>query len=125
MNALVIDDSRGARILLSKILTQFGFVIHDEPLATKALSHLEHTDTSYDIAFVDVFMPEMNGIEFVRHVRSNSKYDQMFLLMVTSDASESRMMEAMEAGADEYLIKPVDKQALRAKLEFLGFTFRS
>ena len=125
MKALVIDDSRGARILLTKILQNFGFEVHDEPLATSALSHLAGDSASYDIAFVDVFMPEMNGIEFVRRVRDNPLYDQMFLLMVTSDASEGRMMEAMEAGADEYLIKPVDKQALKVKLEFLGFTFRT
>ena len=125
MKALVVDDSRGARILLSKILIKFGFDIHDEPLAVSALQHLETESQTYDIAFVDVFMPEMNGIEFVRAVRQKPELDQMFLLMVTSDASEGRMIEAMEAGADEYLIKPVDEQALKLKLEFLGFTFAS
>jgi two-component system chemotaxis response regulator CheY len=65
----------------------------------------------------------MNGIEFVREVRSDPKWDQMFLFMVTSDSSEGRMMEAMEAGADEYFLKPVHEQALKGKLELLGFEF--
>ncbi len=125
MNALVIDDSRGARIMLSKHLTGYGFTIHQEPRATTALTHLQSSNTTYDIAFVDVFMPEMNGIEFVREIRKNEDYDQMFLFMVTSDASEARMREAMEAGADEYFIKPVDPSALLVKLEMLGFKFSS
>jgi len=122
MKALVIDDSRGARRLIARCLLKLGFEVHDEPLATLALKHLEEGH-EYDIALVDVNMPEMNGIEFVRIVRQEEKWDQMFLFMVTSDASERRMMEAMEAGADEYFLKPVQADALQAKLELLGFEF--
>ena len=68
-------------------------------------------------------MPEMNGIEFGREVRADSRWDQMFLFMVTSDSSEGRMIEAMEAGADEYFLKPVHEVALKQKLELLGFEF--
>lgn len=122
MKALVIDDSRGARRLVTRCLLKLGFEVHDEPLATTALKHLDEGH-EYDIALVDVNMPEMNGIEFVRVVRQSVKWDQMFLFMVTSDASERRMMEAMEAGADEYFLKPVKADALQAKLELLGFEF--
>ena len=122
MKALVIDDSRATRRLITRLLTKFGFETHDEPLATTALAHL-NDGHEYDIALVDVNMPEMNGIEFVRTVREDSKWDQMFLFMVTSDSSESRMMEAMEAGADEYFLKPVREDALKSKLELLGFEF--
>ena len=125
MKALVIDDSRGARIMISKHLTGYGFSIHQEPRATTALEHLRTSKIMYDIAFVDVFMPEMNGIEFVREIRKKEEYDEMFLFMVTSDASEARMREAMEAGADEYFIKPVEPSALLVKLEMLGFKFSS
>ena len=122
MKALVIDDSRATRRLITRLLTKFGFETHDEPLATTALAHL-NDGHEYDIALVDVNMPEMNGIEFVRTVREDSKWDQMFLFMVTSDSSESRMMEAMDAGADEYFLKPVREDALKSKLELLGFEF--
>ena len=122
MKALVIDDSTGARKLVARVLHSLGFVVHDEPLATTALVHLQQGN-EYDIALVDVNMPEMNGIEFVRAVRANSNWDQMFLFMVTSDSSETRMIEAMEAGADEYFLKPVKSDALQSKLELLGFQF--
>ena len=122
MKALVIDDSRATRRLITRLLTKFGFETHDEPLATTALAHL-NADHEYDIALVDVNMPEMNGIEFVRAVRQEPKWDQMFLFMVTSDSSEGRMIEAMEAGADEYFLKPVREDALKSKLELLGFEF--
>lgn len=122
MKALVIDDSRGARKLVSRVLLGLGFTVHDEPLATLALAHIKEGH-EYDIALVDVNMPEMNGIEFVREVRSNPNWDQMFLFMVTSDSSETRMIEAMEAGADEYFLKPVKADALQSKLELLGFEF--
>ena len=56
-------------------------------------------------------------------VRANSNWDQMFLFMVTSDSSETRMIEAMNAGADEYFLKPVKSDALQSKLELLGFQF--
>lgn len=122
MKALVIDDSRATRRLITRLLTKFGFEAHDEPLATTALAHL-NAGHEYDIALVDVNMPEMNGIEFVRAVRQDTKWDQMFLFMVTSDSSETRMVEAIEAGADEYFLKPVREDALKSKLELLGFEF--
>jgi len=122
MKALVIDDSRGARKLVTRVLVGLGFTVHDEPLATSALRHLQEGH-EYDIALVDVNMPEMNGIEFVRAVRANPDWEQMFLFMVTSDSSEARMIEAIESGADEYFLKPVKADALQSKLELLGFEF--
>ena len=122
MKALVIDDSRATRRLIRRLLSKFGFTVHDEPLATTSLVHLKEGN-EYDIALVDINMPEMNGIEFVREVRADSRWDQMFLFMVTSDSSEGRMIEAMEAGADEYFLKPVHEIALKQKLELLGFEF--
>lgn len=122
MKALVVDDSRGARRLLMRYLSELDIETHDESLATTALEHLREGH-EYDVALVNVNMPEMNGIEFIQIVRQNMKWDKMLLFIVTSEASPRRMREAMEAGADEYFLKPIKKEPLQAKLESLGFEF--
>lgn len=62
----------------------------------------------------------MNGLEFIRAVRQQPCYNGMKLLVVTSEAEVSQMVEALTAGADEYLMKPFSSEALACKLEMMG-----
>ncbi len=77
---------------------------------------------SPDLALVDWNMPEMNGLEFVRSVRANSRFDHVPLMMVTTETDMERVSSALEAGANEYVMKPFTKDVILEKLQLLGMT---
>ncbi|MDH5491661.1 MAG: response regulator [Myxococcales bacterium] len=122
MRALVVDDSRAMRRILSKILREVGF---DEVLEAghglEALDVLREHGTQ-DLALVDWNMPEMTGYDFVRLVRTQRIYDPMRLMMVTTESETERVVAALEAGADEYVMKPFSSDIIREKLELLGIS---
>ena len=64
-------------------------------------------------------MPEMNGLEFIKAVRSNRVYDPVRIMMVTTETEQEQVIRALEAGANEYLMKPFTKEILVAKLGLL------
>lgn len=116
MQALVVDDSRAMRMVLRRMLADCGFGSVAE--ASNGLEALDLIDTGIrpSVAFVDWNMPEMTGIEFLREVRSRLDRDALRVVMVSSEASSERIGEALESGADEYLVKPFDSAALAEKL---------
>jgi two-component system chemotaxis response regulator CheY len=72
-----------------------------------------------ELLLVDWNMPEMNGIDFIREVRANHSFDGVRILMVTSESQTEQVTQALNAGADEYLMKPFSKEVLIAKLNLL------
>ena len=75
---------------------------------------------SADLLPVDWNMPEMNGLEFVKAVRALEEHKDVPLIMVTTETETSQMMKALEAGANEYLMKPFEKEALIEKIALVG-----
>jgi two-component system chemotaxis response regulator CheY len=73
-----------------------------------------------DVVFVDWNMPEMTGIEFVRHARKEPRYTPTRIVMITSENEVSYVSEALEAGANEYLMKPFTQEGLIEKMAMLG-----
>jgi two-component system chemotaxis response regulator CheY len=69
---------------------------------------------------VDWNMPEMNGLEFIKHVRSQAGLAGVRLVMVTTETEIEQMSRALEAGADEYIMKPFTTEAIQEKLRLLG-----
>jgi two-component system chemotaxis response regulator CheY len=120
MKALVIDDSKAMRMILKKMLTEMGFEVSEAENGLAALGVLE-AEPRPDLVLVDWNMPEMNGYEFVRAVRSRPEYDDMKLVMVTSEAQADGIDRVVEAGADEYVTKPFTRESLAEKLGLLGF----
>ena len=74
-----------------------------------------------DLVRVDWNMPKMNGFEFVRSVRSNPAYDNVRLMMVTTEITMGQVSKALEAGANEYVMKPFTKDVILEKLKLIGF----
>lgn len=120
MRALVIDDSRAMRSLLSHMFTGFGFEIVEAGDGLEALQRLQDGG-SFDIALVDWNMPHMNGFEFVKAVRNQDIYRSLKLMMVTTEVEMSQVIKAIEAGAHEYVMKPFTKEIMADKLKMLGF----
>ena len=69
-------------------------------------------------------MPEMNGLEFIEIIRSNPNYDELKLVMVTTETEPTRMARALMAGVDEFVMKPFTSEILVEKLQLIGVTAR-
>jgi two-component system chemotaxis response regulator CheY len=119
MNALVIDDSKTMRTILRGILTSLGFNVLEAADGREAVAQMELA-TDIVLALVDWNMPVMNGFEFVQEIRSCQAYDSTKLMMVTTEAEMENVIAALEAGADEYLMKPFTQDSVVAKLGILG-----
>jgi two-component system, chemotaxis family, chemotaxis protein CheY len=118
MRALVIDDSRTVRIIIGKILREMGMEVCEAGNGLEALEQLKQ-NPDVELLLVDWNMPEMNGFDFLRAVRSQRAYDAVRILMVTSEAQSEQVIMALNAGANEYLMKPFSKDVLMAKLNLL------
>lgn len=119
MKALVIDDSRAMRRIVSGILGGFGFETLEAGDGQQALDVLAE-EPEVDLACIDWNMPVMDGLEFVSAVRAQRHRRGMTLMMVTTESEQSQIVKALAAGAHEYLIKPFTPDAMRGKLELLG-----
>lgn len=118
-DALVIDDSKTMRMILSRILTSLGYTVHQAVDGRDGLDQLAAND-GIGLALVDWNMPVMDGIEFVRNLRESDRHRHVRVMMVSSEADRSRIEAALEAGADEYAMKPFDVETIRTKLELIG-----
>lgn len=119
MKALVIDDSRTMRRIISAVLQTLGFETVEAADGRAALDVLE-SGTEVDLACIDWNMPVMNGLEFVVAVRENRRWRDVTLMMVTTESEHDQIVRALAAGAHEYLIKPFTPDAIRDKLQLLG-----
>lgn len=118
MRALIVDDSRFIRNYLRSMLEERGVECVDAENGQLALAALAHGPC--ELALVDVNMPVMGGLEFVKTVRGNSLMAGLKILMVTAETEHTSIEAALEAGADEYLMKPFDEAALMDKLQMIG-----
>jgi len=119
MRAIVVDDSKAMRVLLGRILADLGFEVTEAANGREAIERLRETGVP-DLALVDWNMPEMSGVDFVRAVRAEPGYDDLRIIMVTTETEMSRVVKALGAGANEYIMKPFDKDAIREKLQLVG-----
>ena len=122
MRALVIDDSKSIRMVLLKILEEIGFENNVE--AKDGLEALEMLKSQgpFDVALVDWNMPEMNGFKFVSEVRKDMDYDNIKLMMVTTETETTQVVRALKAGANEYVMKPFTKDVIIEKLSLMGLS---
>lgn len=119
MQALVIDDSRAVRLLIGDILRAQGFEVVTAGHGQEGLDRLqEHPDIR--LALVDWNMPVMDGLEFIQAVRKVRSWDEVRLVMVTTETESEQVQRAITAGADEYVMKPFTAEVLVAKLSLLG-----
>ena len=101
---------------------RLSFVTTEAGDGREALGTLVRNDprAPFDVALVDWEMPLMSGLEFVQAVRRNPDFAELKLLMVTTLNSMDRVAEALQSGANDFLMKPVTKEMLEEKLQILG-----
>ncbi len=110
------------RRLLAYLAREESFAATEAADGLEALNILVRNDPRepFEVALVDWEMPLMNGLEFIEAVRRNRDFAGLKLVMVTTLNSTERVAEALKAGANEFLMKPVSREMLLAKLQILG-----
>ena len=110
------------RTFLAFVARELSFATAEAADGREALHTLLHNDPRepFDVAVVDWEMPLMTGLEFVQAVRRNHDFAALKILMVTTLNSMDRVAEALQAGANDFLMKPVTKEMLEEKLQILG-----
>jgi two-component system chemotaxis response regulator CheY len=120
MDVLIIDDSSTIRMILRRFLGKMGCQVVEAENGREGLVRLREMKHA-DLVLVDWNMPEMNGLDFVRAVRAERAYDSLPVVMVTTNAQLENVSEALEAGADEYVMKPFTLDVIREKLGIIRF----
>ena len=118
--ALVVDDSRTIRMIIRRILVELGYEVCEASNGREALDVLKAEEAAVDLVLADWNMPEMNGLELVKQLRRIPEYLSMKVIMVTTETEIAQMVSALEAGANEYVMKPFTKDILKEKLELVG-----
>jgi two-component system, chemotaxis family, chemotaxis protein CheY len=121
MRALVVDDSATIRHVLSQLLGSLGMDVDCCTGGAEALEYLASAKTA-DLLLLDWNMPDITGLDLVKAVREQIRYRYSKIMMVTSETDVELMKFALDAGADEYLMKPVNRENLTMKLGLLGLT---
>ena len=115
---LIVDDSRVIRKVSSKIARSLGYVPTEAQDGEEALARCKQSMP--DLVLTDWNMPEMDGLEFVRQLRAIPTPKRPTIVFCTSKGEATDIHEGIAAGADDYIVKPFDEAALRAKLEQVG-----
>ena len=122
MRALIVDDSRFVRGFLRGLLEERGIECTEAADGQAGLDQLNaqaQAGTPADLALLDWNMPVMDGLEMLKRLRAEG-FAAMKVLMITTEAENDFIVRALDAGADEYLMKPFDEEALSGKLAMLG-----
>lgn len=115
---LVVDDSRAIREIEKRYLEELGFEVFEAQNGEEALKVLEE-NPDIKLILLDWHMPIMNGYECLLRIRSNPKWVDLKVMMVTTENQQRNVVEAIRAGANEYLMKPFDKEMLEVKIRYL------
>jgi DNA-binding response OmpR family regulator len=115
MQALIADDDRIAREILGRSLRQWGFDVAIAADGAEAWRHLAAAPGP-TLAILDWMMPEIDGPSLCRRVRAEMPAANMYLMLLTALESRRDVVAGLEAGADDYIVKPFDPDELRARV---------
>ena len=119
LRVLVVDDMSVSRQILLQMLEQIGVAtVNTAPSGPAALTSL--TQKPADVVIADLHMPEMDGLELLRHLRNDRRSCKIGFVMTSGDDSNEKITEAWQDGLDRFLPKPFDKQRLIACLESIS-----
>ena len=117
-NCLVVDDSRTIRIVARRILESLNFEIREAADGAEALQRC--AESMPDAILLDWNMPVMDGLSFLRVLRGRDDGDRPVVVFCTTENDMGHIRRAIEAGANEYIMKPFDRDILESKLQQTG-----
>jgi two-component system chemotaxis response regulator CheY len=115
---LVVDDSKVIRKVARHILETLNFSVAEAGDGEEALKHCRQS--SPDVILLDWNMPVMSGIDFLRTLGTERMERRPKVVFCTTESGIGHIRAAVEAGADEYVMKPFDRDTLESKLQLVG-----
>ncbi len=117
-SCLVVDDSKVVRMVARKILEELDFYVCEDSDGEQALKACQASMP--EVILLDWNMPVMNGIEFLRALRAGEGGDAPKVVFCTTENDMAHIQEAINAGANEYIMKPFDSDIIQSKLSQIG-----
>ena len=114
MRILIAEDDRASNLLLTRTLEGWGHEVLATANGREAWYRFRAEPVS--VVITDWMMPDMNGIELCRKIRAVDRPEYTYILILTSLEGKGRYLEGMDAGADDYVVKPFDREELAARL---------
>lgn len=114
MRILVADDDRLVRTMLNKVLRDWGHTVQLAEDGQQAWDYIK--DHRLDCVISDWLMPNMNGVELCRHIRDLDSRAYIYTILLTSKSENADLVEAFQAGADDFVGKPVNFDVLKARI---------
>lgn len=118
--AVVVDDSKAMRMILARHLKELGYEVCEAGDGREALQVIEREKNGLNLILADWNMPEMNGFDLLKRLRQDPDLASVAIVMVTTETEVDRVAAALEAGANEYIMKPFNKDVLTEKLQLAG-----
>ena len=118
MKILIVDDSSTMRRIIGNVVMQLGFAkdnfdeAEDGLKAWKLLS-----EAHYDVILTDWNMPNMNGLELVKKIRSEGTHQKTPIIMITTEKKKNEVITALKSGVNNYIVKPFSAEVLKEKLD--------
>jgi two-component system, chemotaxis family, chemotaxis protein CheY len=116
MRFLVVDDSSTMRRIIINTLHKLGYTdCHEASNGREGVDRL--AAAPIDFIITDWNMPEMSGVDFIRHVRANAETRHVPVVMVTTNAAQDDIVEALKAGVSNYVVKPFTADTIKEKID--------
>jgi two-component system, chemotaxis family, chemotaxis protein CheY len=117
MTILSVDDSTTIRRIVKRTVNELGHEVLEAADGPTALEVLAANYAAVQMVILDWNMPGMTGLDVLREIRANALYKDIIVMMLTSEAEQSFVVQALQAGAKNYLTKPFDKDLLNLKIQ--------
>lgn len=114
LKVLIVDDDPVSLRLLRGYLEKWGYEVTQAANGAAAWSLFQ--EHGFSLVIADWMMPEMDGVELVRRIRSGERQGYAYCMLLTARAEKEDLVEGMDAGADDFLSKPFDRDELRVRL---------
>jgi len=116
MKILVVDDFQTMRRIIRNYLRQLGFNnVEEAEDGDVALAKLN--EAPFDFVITDWNMPKMTGIDLLKSIRSQNNFRNIPVLIITAEAEKENVVQAAQAGVNDYIVKPFTPEVLQAKIE--------
>ena len=116
MKFLTVDDSVTIRKLIQRALAEMGYKkVYEAKDGLDALRVLKSIP-DIDVAFIDWNMPNMDGLELVKKIREEKQFEDLKIIMATTEGTKEKVLQALDAGADNYIVKPFSDRTLQEHL---------
>ena len=116
MKVLIAEDKITSRLVLEEWLAEWGYDVISAPDGQIAWEMIQQQDEPPRMALLDWMMPNMDGVELCQHIKQGENLPFIYTIILTSKSSKEDIVTGLDAGADDYLSKPVQPEELRSRL---------